>query len=160
MSTSTPSRRAAASGYGGDEALTPMIGVLLRLPHEAVVARMQAAVAEAGLDLTPNELGVFLYPGPDGRRPSDLARQCRTTRQSMNYLLAGLETRGYLQRHDAEGQAGRVVRLTAKGRKVIAPIRGAVVAVEQEWAALLGAERFEMLRATLQDLATRLGTLR
>lgn len=160
MSTSTPSRRATAAGYGGDESLSPMIGVLLRLPHEAVVARMQAAVAEAGLDLTPNELGVFLYPGPDGRRPSDLARQCRTTRQSMNYLLAGLEARGYLQRHDAEGQAGRVVRLTAKGRKVIAPIRSAVVAVEREWATLLGAERFEMLRATLQDLATGLGALR
>jgi DNA-binding MarR family transcriptional regulator len=159
MSTSTPSRRATASGYGGDDALSPMIGVLLRLPHEAVVARIQAALAEAGFDITPSELGVFLYPGPDGRRPSDLARQCRTTRQSMNYVLAGLEARGYLERHDAEGQAGRVVRLTAKGRKVIAPIRGAVVVVEREWTALLGPERFAMLRETLQDLAARLGTL-
>jgi DNA-binding MarR family transcriptional regulator len=159
MSTSTPSRRAAASGYGGDETLTPMIGVLLRLPHEAVVARIQAAVAEAGFDIAPNELGLFLYPGPDGRRPSDLARRCRMTRQSMNYLLSGLEARGYLQRHDAEGHAGRVVRLTAKGRKVIAPVREAVVAVEREWAEHLGHARFEALRQTLRDLATHLGTL-
>lgn len=160
MSSATPSRLPKGAGYGGDKGLSPMIGVLLRLPHEAVVARIQAAVADAGFDITPSELGVFLYPGPEGRRPSDLARQCRTTRQSMNYLLAGLEARGYLQREDAEGQAGRVVRLTAKGRKVIAPARDAVVAVEREWTALLGAERFEMLRATLQHLATRLGTLR
>lgn len=136
-----------------------MIGVLLRLPHEAVVARMQAAVAEAGFDITPNELGVFLYPGPDGRRPSDLARQCRMTRQSMNYLLAGLEQRGYIHREDAPDQAGRIVRLTAKGRKVIAPIRGTVAAVEREWAELLGGTRFETLRETLHDLARRLGKL-
>jgi len=46
-----------------------MIGSLLRLPHEVVVTRMLAALDSSGFDITVTELGVFLYPGPDGRRP-------------------------------------------------------------------------------------------
>ena len=136
-----------------------MVGALLRLPHEAVVARIQAALDVAGFDISPTELGVFLYPGPDGRRPADLARQCNMTRQAMNYVLAGLENRGYLERHDACDHAGRVVHPTARGRAMYAVIRGAVVDVEREWSALVGARRFETLRETLRDLAVGLGKL-
>src|SRR5215470_3374759 len=102
---------------------TPMIGALLRLPHQAIVARIQAALAREGLDITLSELGVFLFPGPDGRRPIDLARQCAMTRQAMNYVLAGLEGRAYLERHDAVTSTGRLVRVTERGRRAIVVIR-------------------------------------
>jgi DNA-binding MarR family transcriptional regulator len=137
----------------------PMIGALLRLPHEAVLARIQAALAREGLDITSSELGVFLFPGPDGRRPIDLARQCAMTRQAMNYVLAGLERRSYLERHDAATARGRVVRVTERGRKAIRVIRGEVTAIEQEWAEHLGARRFEALRGSLSELAIWLGKL-
>ena len=47
-----------------------MIGSLLRLPHEVVTARIHAVLRGHGFDITPTELGVFLYPGPKavGRR--------------------------------------------------------------------------------------------
>jgi len=141
------------------EARSPMIGALLRLPHEAVVARMQAALERRGLALTQTELGVFLFPGPDSRRPSDLARQCAMTRQAMNYVLTGLEKRGYLERRDADAANGRVVRVTERGRRVIRVIRREVKEIEREWAAHLGARRFEELRGTLRDLAGWLGKL-
>ena len=64
------------------QAVTPMIGSLLRLPHEVVVARMLAALNSNGFNITTTELGVFLYPGPDGRRPIDLARKCNMTHHS------------------------------------------------------------------------------
>ena len=137
----------------------PMIGALLRLPHEAVVARMQAALDSHGFDLTPTELGVFLYPGPDGRRPADLARQCNMSRQAMNYVLAGLEARGYVERRDGNGSGSRVVRITERGRKAGALLRRTVVDVEREWAGHLGAARFAALRLTLRDLAAWLGKL-
>ena len=140
-------------------ALTPKIGVLLRLPHEAVTARMLSALADKGFDITPTELGVFLYPGPDGRRPVDLARQCHMTRQAMNYVLAGLERRGYIERQAGPSTAARVVRLTARGREMIEPIRRCVDEVEREWAAHLGVQRFKALRDTLHDLALWLGKL-
>ena len=136
---------------------TPMIGALLRLPHQAIVARIQSALAREGFDITPSELGVFLFPGPDGRRPIDLARQCAMTRQAMNYVLTGLEGRDYLQRHDAATPNGRVIRVTERGRRAIAVIRSAVKEIEREWADHLGARRFEALRATLGELSIWLG---
>jgi DNA-binding MarR family transcriptional regulator len=136
-----------------------MIGSLLRLPHEVIMARMLAALRGSGFDLTPTELGVFLYPGPDGRRPIDLARQCNMTRQAMNYVLAALERRGYIKRDAESGVAARVVRLTARGWEVVAQIRGCVASIEREWASHLGAQRFKALRETLRELAAWLGKL-
>jgi len=161
----TDTRRPKAKAKGtansgvGPAPPPPMIGALLRLPHEAVVARMQAALDSHGFDLTPTELGVFLYPGPDGRRPADLARQCNMSRQAMNYVLAGLEARGYVERRDGNGSGSRVVRITERGRKAGAQLRRTVVDVEREWAGHLGAARFAALRLTLRDLAAWLGKL-
>ena len=155
MSNRKPTTRRTSSRH----AVTPMIGSLLRLPHEVVVARMLAALNLNGFDITTTELKVFLYPGPDGRRPIDLARQCNMTRQAMNYMLAGLERRGYIQRRAGPSSAARVVRLTARGWEMVPLIRSCVAAIEQEWAAHLGARRFNALRKTLHDLSLWLGKL-
>jgi DNA-binding MarR family transcriptional regulator len=138
---------------------TPLIGALLRLPHEVVVARMLATVNTIGFDITNTELAVFLYPGPEGRRPIDLARQCNMTRQAMNYVLAGLENRGYILRQAGPSAAARVVRMTDRGWALIAKISKCVVEIEKEWAAHLGAQRFIALRETLLDLTIWLGKL-
>ena len=138
---------------------TPLIGALLRLPHEAVVVRMLATINTNGFDITQTELAVFLYPGPEGRRPIDLARQCNMTRQAMNYVLAGLENRGYILRQDGASATVRVVHLTDRGWALIAQIRKCVIEIEKEWAAHLGAQRFMALRETLHDLSLWLGKL-
>lgn len=147
------------SGQPAQQPITPMIGSLLRLPHDVVMARMLATLNGNGFDLTPTELGVFLYPGPDGRRPIDLARQCNMTRQAMNYVLAGLEGRGYIKRNAGTSAPARVVRLTDRGWEIVTQIRRCVAAVEQEWTSHLGARRFKILRETLRDLAVWLGKL-
>ena len=141
------------------QAVTPMIGSLLRLPHEVVVARMLAALNGNGFDITATELRVFLYPGPDGRRPIDLARKCNMTRQAMNYVLADLERRGYIERRAGASAAARVVRMTDRGWHMVPLIRRCVAAIEEEWAAHLGARRFNALRETLHDLSLWLGKL-
>jgi DNA-binding MarR family transcriptional regulator len=140
-------------------AITPLIGSLLRLPHEVVVARMLAALDSHGFDITLTELGLFLYPGPEGRRPIDLARQCNMTRQAMNYVLSGLEHRGYIERHAESSPAATVVRLTDRGWEALAQIRSCVTRIEKEWAAHLGAQRFKALHETLRDLSRWLGKL-
>ena len=157
--TAMSNDKSIARRRAAQPALTPKIGVLLRLPHEVVTTRMLSVLTDKGYDITPTELGVFLYPGPDGRRPIDLARQCHMTRQNMNYVLAGLERRGYIERQDGPGTAARVVYLTARGRDLIEPIRACVSEIEQEWAAHLGKERFKALRDALYDLALWLGKL-
>jgi DNA-binding MarR family transcriptional regulator len=140
-------------------AITPLIGSLLRLPHEVCMARMLATLESHGFDITPTELGVFLYPSPEGRRPVDLARQCHMSRQAMNYVLSGLEQRGYLERQAGTGTAKTVIRMTAKGWSMVEPIRNCIREIEQEWTKHLGARRFEALRKTLHELALQLGKL-
>jgi DNA-binding MarR family transcriptional regulator len=132
----------------------PLIGALLRLPREYIVQRMFHELQQAGFDLSESELPLFMFPGPDGRRPIELARQCNMTRQAMNYVLAGLEGRGYIVRQAEEGARSTTVQLTERGRAVFTQMRSTVVAVEAQWRAHLGPERFNALRETLQDLSS------
>jgi len=150
----------AAGGKSTPQPITPMIGSLLRRPREYIVARMLSEVNSNGFDVTDTELMVFMHPGPDGRRPIDLARQCHMSRQAMNYVLAGLERRGYIERSAASESAARVVRMTHRGRDMFARMRRCVAAIEQQWTAHLGARRFNVLRETLRDLSTWLGKIR
>jgi hypothetical protein len=43
----------------------PLIGSLMRLPREYIVARMLAEVHRQGFDVSQTELGVFMFPGRD-----------------------------------------------------------------------------------------------
>ena len=141
------------------QAITPLIGSLLRLPREVIVSRMLTAVNSRGFDITATELSVFMYPGPDERRPADLARQCNMSRQAMNYVLAGLQRRGFIERHSGANAAARVVRLTAKGWQVADSMRRCVSEIEREWSAYLGERRFKALSETLRELSQWLGKL-
>lgn len=134
-----------------------MIGSLLRLPREHVVARMLAQVNAKGFDVSQTELGVFMYPGPDGKRPSELAKQCNMSRQAMNYVIVGLETRGYIERRPGRGTVTTVLHMTPKSQHMYALMRDCVAVIEQEWKTRLGEERFDALRETLHDLSTWLG---
>ena len=95
----------------------PLMGALLRMPLDAIRARMLDDVHAAGyLDVVPAHAAVLRYPGPDGRRPSDLAVEAGMSRQAMNYLLGQLEQLGYLVRgdDDTDGRSRRV-SLTERG---------------------------------------------
>jgi len=107
----------------------PLIGALLRVPFETVRDRMLAGLHERGFsDLIAPHLDVFQYPGPENRRPSDLAKQARMTKQALNYLLGQLEGLGYLTRRaDAEDQRYKRVHLTARGQAAVRAIREIVV---------------------------------
>src|SRR5580692_10453760 len=79
----------------------PLVGALLRMPTEAVHRRILKEAQTAGFeDFVPAHLAVLRYPGPDGRRPSELAAESGLTKQAMNYLLGQLEDLGYLVRRD------------------------------------------------------------
>jgi DNA-binding MarR family transcriptional regulator len=131
-----------------------LIGALLRMPVDAVLERMLAGLHEDGFgDLNAAHLPLLRYPGPENRRPSDLAGEVRMTKQAMNYLLGELERLGYLtRREDPEDRRSRRVHLTDRGRRVIRSIRATVSRIESEWEDELGATRFAELRELLVDL--------
>ena len=131
-----------------------MIGALLRMPVDAVSARILEQLQEAGFtDLVPAHLTVLRWPGPQGRRPSDLAKQTGMTKQAVNYLLRQLEQRGYLERRDdPDDRRSKRIDLTARGRTAAETIRATVRQIEREWTRELGAEQLEQLRQLLLEL--------
>jgi DNA-binding MarR family transcriptional regulator len=132
----------------------PLIGALLRMPGDTVRARMLGALHERGFtDIVPAHLTLLRWPGPQGRRPSELAAESQMTKQAANYLLGQLEALGYLERRrDPADQRSRRVHLTPRGREVGETMRAAVTELEAEWRAMLGDEDF----GRLHELLTRL----
>ncbi len=133
---------------------SPLIGALLRGPFEVVRKRMLDGLHERGFrDFVPAYHDVFQHPGPEGRRPGDLARNTGMSKQAMNYLIGQLERLGYLTREqDEEDQRSKRVRLTERGWAAVAAIREIVREVEIEWEELVGPERFAQLREVLELL--------
>ena len=132
----------------------PMIGALLRMPWERVVRRMLQRLHEQGFDdLDMAHLNVFLYPGPQGARPSELAAQRGMSKQAANYLLGQLERLGYLDRRPDTGDGrSKRIALTDRGEQAAYTIRAAVRDIEREWEAQLGQDRFAELRTLLLEL--------
>ena len=131
----------------------PLLGALLRLAWQQVRQEMAADVAAAGFaELQDAHLSVFQYPGPDGLRPVDLARQIRMSRQATNYLLAQLEEFGYVERRGEAGERRRVY-LTPRGRKVLHAIQVSVRRYERRAARRMGRQRFDVFMDVLRTIA-------
>ncbi len=126
------------------------------MPLDVIQRRIVDALHEHGFDdLVAAHLSILRWPGPHGERPVDLAAQANMTKQALNYLLGQLETRGYLERRsDPDDLRSKRVYLTERGDATREIIRDAVREVEAEWAAELGADDLEQLRALLARLAT------
>ena len=126
----------------------------MRMPIDALQRRMLDEAHAAGFtDLVQAHFAVMRYPGPDGRRPSDIAAEVDMTKQAMNYLLGQLEQLGYLVREDDpdDGRSKRV-RMTARGEALRRAIRTTVTSIERELAHELGSADYQQLR----DLLVRL----
>jgi DNA-binding MarR family transcriptional regulator len=132
----------------------PLIGALLRMPLETVRRRMLERLHENGFDdLEPAHLVVIQYPGPQGKRPSELAAELQISKQALNYLLGELERLGYLARRpDPDDRRSKRIALTPRGMAIIPVVREAVGEIETAWAKQLGRKRFDQLRRLLLDL--------
>lgn len=147
---SSPFTQSGAQLYG-----RPLIGALLRAPWEAVRRRMLERLHAHGFDdVETAHLNLFLYPGPQGARPSELAARLRISKQALNYLLGDLERSGYLERqadpHDARSKR---IALTPRGVLMGQTMRDAVTEIEREWEKRLGKKRFAQLYELLRELA-------
>jgi DNA-binding MarR family transcriptional regulator len=151
--------RALAAEPDEPFSVTPLLGALLRITHEALTLGILASLREQGIEMTETEFSVMRYPGPDGVRPIDLARRCNMTKQAMNYVLAGFEAKGYIQRKSPAGQRSTTICLTPKGWKLLSATRHCATDIEARWAAHIGTRRFDALRASLHEIAVWLDKL-
>jgi DNA-binding MarR family transcriptional regulator len=131
----------------------------MRMPADALRRRLLSNLHDAGYtDLVDAHLAVLRYPGPHGRRPSELAADAGMTRQAMNYLLGQLEHSGYLTRTgDPDDQRSRQVYLTERGHAAMHAVQQAARGIEAGLELELGRTRMAQLRKLLVELnATKL----
>jgi len=130
------------------------MGALLRFALHEVRGRIYAAVGTAGFDdLRPVHVTLFRWPGPEGRRPTEIAADAGISKQAVNDRLRDLERLGYLECHpDPTDDRARIVRLTARGMELHRVAVDVQAELEAEWAQLVGEERFRGMRDTLEDL--------
>jgi len=124
------------------------------MPLDAIRQRMLDDIHGAGFtDLVPAHAAVLRYPGPQGRRPSDVAAESGMSRQAMNYLLGELEQLGYLvRRDDPTDKRSRRIELTERGVAVRQVMRDSVLGIEAELERELGRDRLVELRRRLAEL--------
>jgi DNA-binding MarR family transcriptional regulator len=132
----------------------PLLGALLRMPLDAVLARILLDLHNAGFtDLVPAHFPVLRYPGPQNRRPSELAAEARMTKQAMNYLLGQMQQLGYLTRDDdPDDQRFKRIHLTERGHAAAQTIRQSVAQIEAELEQELGPTQLDQLRQLLTQL--------
>lgn len=128
------------------------------MPLEVIQERMISTLHDHGFnDLAPAHLVVLRYPGPQGRRPSEIAAGSGQSKQAMNYLLGQLERLGYLERgDDPHDRRSRRVYLTPRGAGAATLMRETVAEIEDEWAEKLGRDDFDQLYLLLGRLADTL----
>lgn len=136
----------------------PNIGHLLRIPFQAIVARVATGIVSAGFsDIRPAHSSVFQHIRPEGSRLSDLAANAQMTKQSMSYLVNDLEQRGYVERQPDPGDGrAQLIRLTASGWEQVVAAAQIIEQTEREWAEVLGPERMAELRQLLEELLDHL----
>jgi len=131
------------------------LGALLRLAYEQLQRDVYGRLAARGFpEIRPAHSAVFLHIGPDGARLTALAERAGMTKQSMAYLVDGLEAAGHLRSAPdlADGRA-RIVRLTSKGEKVLGALLALSAEAEERIAGHIGRKRAAKLRASLEELA-------
>src|SRR5712671_779183 len=112
----------------------PNVGALLRMTYQSIRERQFTTLIEKGFgDLNQALVNIFVYPGPDRARPSELAERVNMTKQAMNYLLGQTEALGYIERRAERRNGRRLVFLTSRGRQLREAILKAVSELEAEW---------------------------
>lgn len=141
-----------------------MLGELLRLPSEAIIARIASELVSAGFDdLTPAQFMVFRVMPAEGARTTELAERARMTKQSMSALVRPLVDRGYVRSEpDPDDRRAAIITRTERGWEVERIARAAIAGIMGEWRDALGPDRFdagiEMLEALAEHIESRTKT--
>ena len=131
-----------------------MLGAMLRIPFQAIVARIDEGLRARGFtDLRPAHFVIFQHIRPEGARITQLAEQAQITKQSTGSLVDHMMACGYVERlPDPEDGRAKIVRLTERGWELDNAAREILSQIEQDWAEQVGDERMAQLKQTLKDL--------
>jgi len=128
--------------------------ILFRDARAAIEAAVRADLAQNGFgDVTPAHSALLRDIGDDGSRPSELAAHAGVTRQAITKLVDELERLDLVHRDpDPDDGRGVIVRYTDRGRAGVAIARKRMLALERDYAAQVGADRWAEVRSALETL--------
>jgi DNA-binding MarR family transcriptional regulator len=142
--------RVGAGGDTRDDHVGRLLGQALRRVRDEILTNSEDHFP--GLRVSHYRL-LELIP-PEGARITDLAEVAMMTKQGLGQHVDYLQKLGYTEsdRLRADRRV-RMVRRTPAGDAAVAYSLAAIARVEAAWADQLGAERYEALRRTLEELA-------
>jgi len=116
------------------ERSAPMVA-LLRRTAQHMVSELVERLATAGYpDISGTHHPVFENIDLGGTRLTVLAARAHLTHQSMSELVRTLEQRGYVERRpDPSDGRARLVRLTAKGLRMVRQASQEIELIEMKW---------------------------
>jgi DNA-binding MarR family transcriptional regulator len=132
------------------------IGYQLKRAHQAFCQVVDDALRQVGLTTAQYAVLGFLEDAGELSN-AELARRCYVTPQTMNQIVASLETRHIVQRA-AHPTHGRILQtsLTQQGRHLVAQAHQRVGAVEARMTAGLSHDERHQLTRMLDACATAL----
>ena len=91
---------------------------------------------------------------PEGARPTALADGAWITKQSLGERIREMERLGWVTTDsDPVDKRAQVVHRTELGDRVLGTAERTIAAMEAEWSAKVGAERYNVFRSVLAELA-------
>lgn len=150
-----------ATGAGVDPAADPVrdrvpLARLFAVGYRVLVDGLHRRLAERGwTDVRVTDGFVLLAARSGGLRGADVAALLGVSKQAASKHLDALANAGYVtrERHQSDDRA-KLVRLTDRGRALLAAVEEVYAELEAQWAAVLGVPAIESMRS---DLTTLLG---
>ncbi|GAA4250653.1 MarR family winged helix-turn-helix transcriptional regulator [Dactylosporangium darangshiense] len=134
--------------------MTPPLARLLVMAGRRLGDQLSERLEAKGWRDVPPPAGYVLLAARGGPTTGgEIAQALGMTKQSASKALDQLERRGFIQRTSIP-QDGRVrnVELTPRGRELLAVLEEIDLELEREWAAVIGAEAVESMRAALSRM--------
>jgi DNA-binding MarR family transcriptional regulator len=129
------------------------LGLLLFIPYRHLETAVLDTLRTHGHDLPLSHARVFQRIGPDGTRPSELARAAQVSKQTLGSIVDQLQKAGYVRRvPDPADARARLVVITDLGRELVELSLPVVREIEERWRNHLGPARTEELRLALESL--------
>ena len=128
--------------------------LLMHIAARSAELRIHDAGHAAGYtDVTLAQERLAAGLDPEGTRLTVLAERAGVAKQTATALVDRLEGAGYVERvpDPADGRA-RLVRLTARGERLLPIARAEEQRIEKEWEDHLGPRRMRQLREALEML--------
>jgi DNA-binding MarR family transcriptional regulator len=95
---------------------------------------------------------------PEGISVTELGERVRMSKQGCGQFVTSLVESGHLRvTADKNDRRVRLVRRTAKGNRTIAAVTKRMLEIEDDWAELVGRQRYRTFRRVLEELAQPAG---